>query len=154
MKKWLLRGAIAVAVLAVAGLIFLRSIGMFSSQPVYASGGAAINGYDPVAYFTDSKPVKGDKAFSETWNGATWLFASEEHKAMFRAMPERYAPQFGGYCAFAVSHNYTAKTDPNAWTVVNDKLYLNFDQDTQKEWLAQRDPFIKQGEANWPKVLW
>lgn len=153
MKKWFLRGAIAVAVLAVAGFTYLKSIGMFSSEPVYASSGAAINGYDPVAYFTDSKAVKGDKNISENWNGARWVFASEAHRALFHAKPEQYAPQFGGYCAYAVSHNYTAQTDPNAWTVVNDKLYLNFDQDTKKQWLAQRDQFIKQGEANWPKVL-
>ncbi len=154
MKKWILRGVAGLAVVAIAGFVFLKSIGMFATHPVYASGGTAINGYDAVAYFSESKAVKGSAANSLEWQGARWLFASAEHRDLFRAAPERYAPQFGGYCAYAVSHNYTAKTDPDAWTVVDGKLYLNFDQDTKTEWLADRDRFISDGARNWPKVLW
>ncbi|WP_293368968.1 YHS domain-containing (seleno)protein [Nevskia sp.] len=134
--------------------MLLKSIGMFATRAVYVSDGAAIGGYDPVAYFVDSKPVKGSKEIFEDWNGARWLFVSTENRDRFRNAPEQYAPQFGGYCAYAVSHEYTAKTDPAAFTIVDDKLYLNYDLDTQKEWLAQRDTFITDGHRNWPKVLW
>lgn len=154
MKKWLIRAALALAVVAVGGIVFLKSIGMFATQPVYASDGAAIGGYDTVAYFTEGKPVKGSDAYVEEWQGARWLFASESHRQLFRAAPEQYAPQFGGYCAYAVSHNYTAQTDPAAFTIADGKLYLNFDPDTQQQWLAQRDQFIADGHRNWPKVLW
>lgn len=154
MRMWLLRGSIAFTILTVAGFAYLRSLGMFASQPVYTSSGWAVGGYDPVAYFTDGQAVKGDAGISEEWNGARWLFASEAHRSLFRESPEKYSPQFGGYCAFAVSQNYTAKADPRVWTLADGKLYLNFDQDTQKQWLAQRDPLIRRGDANWPEVLW
>lgn len=154
MKKWLLRSVIAATLLAVVGLTYLKSIGMFASRPVYASSGLAIQGYDTVAYFTQGKAVKGDERIAESWNGARWVFASEAHRSLFRENPAQYAPQFGGYCAFAVSQNYTAQTDPKAWTLADNKLYLNFDQDTMKEWLLQREQLIAQAHANWPDVLW
>lgn len=154
MKKWLIRGAIGIAVLSIGALMFLRSQGMFASGKVYVRDGVAIGGYDAVAYFVESKPVRGSEQFVEEWNGARWLFSTIENRDRFRNAPDKYAPQFGGYCAYAVSHNYTAKTDPEAWTIVDGRLYLNFDLDTQKEWLAQRDQFIADGHQNWPKVLW
>lgn len=153
MKKWLVGGTLGLVVALIGGFMLLSSIGMFASRPVLASDGVAIGGYDAVAYFLDGKPVKGTPQISEDWNGARWQFASLEHRDRFRAAPEKYAPQFGGYCAYAVSHNYTAKSDPAAWSIVDDRLYLNYDLDTQKEWLAQRDQFIADGHRNWPKVL-
>lgn len=154
MKKWLLRGGAALGVLAIGMFIFLRSIGMFATQPVYTANGVALGGTDVVAYFTDGKPTPGVAEFVARWNGAQWHFASAAHRDQFIAAPERYAPQFGGYCAYAVSHEYTAKTDPAAWSIVDGKLFLNFDLDTQKEWLADRDRFIADGHRNWPGVLW
>lgn len=116
--------------------------------------GVAIKGYDPVAYFTDGKPAKGDAKFSHEWNGATWHFASAEHRDLFKASPDKYAPQFGGYCAWAVSQNYTANSDPeNAWKIVNGKLYLNYNRDVQKKWEDDVPGNIAKGETNWPKVL-
>lgn len=153
-KKWLIRGAVGIVVLAAVGFTFLKSIGMFASDPIHTRGGLAIGGYDPVAYFTEQKPVLGKPDISERWEGSTWTFASEENRQLFVKSPRSYAPQFGGYCAFAVSQNYTAKTDPNAWTIVDGRLYLNFDLDTQKQWLAQRDPLIAKADKNWPDVLW
>ena len=85
--------------------------------------GTAIEGYDPVAYFTESRPVEGASAFSHDWMGVTWYFASAENRVQFAAEPERYAPQYGGYCAWAVAHGYTAKIDPKAWKIVDGKLY-------------------------------
>ncbi|MGE0640590.1 MAG: YHS domain-containing (seleno)protein [Thermoanaerobaculia bacterium] len=116
-------------------------------------GGLAIDGYDPVAYFLDGRPVEGKKEFATSWQGATWRFASAEHRDLFTAAPEKYAPQYGGYCAWAVSQGYTAGIDPDAWTVRNGKLYLNYDLEVQKKWLADPDGLIVKGDANWPKLL-
>ena len=93
--------------------------------------GKAIDGYDPVAYFTDGKAVKGQSRFTHEWMGATWLFASAEHRDLLAADPERYAPQYGGYCAYAVSQGATADIDPSAWKIVDGKLYLNLNPEIQ-----------------------
>ncbi len=115
-------------------------------------GNVAIKGHDPVAYFKDSKPVKGSKEFEYEWNGAKWRFSSQEYLEAFKASPETYAPQFGGYCAWAVSQGYKANIDPTQWTVVEGKLYLNYNKKIQKQWLGDRDNLIRKGEENWPSV--
>jgi len=139
------------AALPVAALV---GVPAFAAQPkVFATDGVAINGYDPVAYFTQSKPVKGKAAYSVTWNGADWHFSSAETQAAFEASPETYAPQFGGYCAYAVSKGYTATTIPEAWTVYDDKLYLNFSLRARELWSEDIPGNIKAGNANWPAVL-
>lgn len=120
---------------------------------VFADGGAAIGGYDPVAYFTQGRPVKGQKGLSTSWNGAEWRFATADSKAAFEANPEAYAPQFGGYCAWAVSQGYTAPTDPDAWKIVDGKLYLNYSRRVQRRWEKDIPGNIRAGEANWPGVL-
>jgi YHS domain-containing protein len=119
-------------------------------KPINADAeNAAVRGFDTVAYFTEQKPVGGKKEFSHEWNGAKWFFSSEENKNLFVADPEKYAPQFGGYCAWAVSHGYTADGDPEAWKIVDGKLYLNYNQDVKKKWEAEQDKLIKDGEKNW-----
>jgi YHS domain-containing protein len=120
---------------------------------VYSDGGAAISGTDPVAYFTQSGPVKGSPDFSSAHDGATWHFASAANKALFDADPAKYAPQYGGYCAYAVSQGYTASTDPDAWTIEDGKLYLNFSQSVRRRWLRDVPGHIAAGDANWPSVL-
>ncbi|MEO1292640.1 MAG: YHS domain-containing (seleno)protein [Pseudomonadota bacterium] len=115
--------------------------------------GLAIRGYDPVAYFTDGRPVEGSSNHELEWNGAKWRFASAENKARFEAEPEAYAPQFGGYCAWAVSQGYTASVVPEAWDIVDGKLYLNFSKGVQSTWRSDREANIAKGEANWPRVL-
>jgi YHS domain-containing protein len=115
--------------------------------------GVAIKGYDPVAYFTESKPVKGDAEFSYDWNGAEWRFASAANRDLFKAKPDKYAPQFGGYCAWAVSRGYTAGIDPDAWTVVDGKLYLNYSAKVQTQWAENIPDNIAKAEENWPKIL-
>ena len=131
------------------------SLASAKDAPVNATffGNLAIQGYDPVAYFTDSKPVKGSADHAFTWNGAEWRFASADHLAKFKAAPEKYAPQYGGYCAWAVSQGKTANIDPASWKIVNDKLYLNYDSDIQKKWALDIPGNIKKADANWPKVL-
>ena len=114
--------------------------------------GTAIEGYDPVAYFTQGRPVEGDSEFAHEWMDATWYFASAENRDRFAAAPDKYAPQYGGYCAWAVAHGYTAKIDPAAWTIVDDKLYLNYSKDVQSQWLQDIPGNIAKGDANWPKI--
>lgn len=124
-----------------------------AKPPVFATDGIAINGYDPVAYFTMSKPVKGDMAHTSDWEGVKMLFASAENKAMFDADPEKFAPRYGGYCAYAVSKGATAPTDPDAWTVYEDRLYLNFSVDVRGIWQQDIPGNIAKADANWPGVL-
>lgn len=122
--------------------------------PVYApTDGVAVSGYDPVAYFADGKPVEGKPGYSYNWNGATWRFASQAHLDQFKTDPGRYAPQFGGYCAWAVSQGYTASADPHAWRIVDGKLYLNYNLDVKRTWEQDVPSNIATGEANWPVVL-
>ncbi len=115
--------------------------------------GVAIKGYDPVAYFTDGKPVKGDSDFSYEWNGAEWRFASVAHRDLFKGDPVKYAPQYGGYCAWAVSRGYTAGIDPDAWKIVNGRLYLNYSMKVQQQWSEDIHGNIAKAEENWPKIL-
>lgn len=125
-----------------------------ADAPVYQTLlGTAIDGTDPVAYFTEGRPVEGSSAHTYEWRGATWRFASAENKALFVADPERYAPQYGGYCAWAVSQGYTASTEPEHWSIVDGKLYLNYSASVQKTWETDKPGFISKANANWPRVL-
>jgi YHS domain-containing protein len=115
--------------------------------------GVAVSGYDPVAYFTEHKPVPGKANIAYSWKGVTWRFANAQNRDAFRGNPERYAPQFGGYCAYAVAKGATAKGDPQAWTIVDDKLYLNLSPSVQKLWEKDIPGYIKAAEKKWPAVL-
>ena len=118
-----------------------------------ASDGLGARGYDPVAYFTQGQPIKGTAARQVKWGGATWRFASDQSLAAFRADPARYAPQFGGYCAWAVSQHYLAPGDPKFWKIVDGKLYLNANAPAKQLWEADQAEAIRRGKANWPAVL-
>lgn len=114
--------------------------------------GLALKGYDAVAYFKESNAVKGNPSFQHSWMGATWQFSSAANLAEFQANPAKYAPQFGGYCAWAVSKNYTADADPQAWKIVDGKLYVNYNKDVQKMWEKDMGERIRSAESNWPKL--
>jgi hypothetical protein len=116
------------------------------------SAGLALHGYDAVAYFTERKPVKGAASFEHEWNGATWRFASAANRDRFAQAPETFAPQFGGYCAWAVSRNYTADTDPEVFDIVNGKLYLNYSSLVQLRWKVDRTGNIRKAGQNWPNL--
>lgn len=118
---------------------------------VFVTPQGAINGYDPVSYF-DGNPAKGNQNFSHQWNEATWYFTTDENLSKFKSDPEKYAPQFGGYCAFGMAGGYKAPTEPDAWTIVDDKLYLNYNVDVRSKWNEKRDSLINTAEANWPSV--
>lgn len=120
---------------------------------VFAEDGIAINGYDPVAYFTEGKPVRGDASITSEWDGALLRFASVENKELFDADPEAYAPRYGGYCAYAVSQGYTASTDPDAWTIHEGRLYLNYSKRVRRIWLKDVTGHIAAADRNWPGVL-
>jgi hypothetical protein len=111
--------------------------------------GLALGGYDSVAYFTEGKAVKGDPGIDYQWRGATWRFATSTNRDSFIATPEKYAPQYGGYCSWAVGHGYTAKGDPEAWKIVEDKLYLNYNQDVKMKWEQEAPMLILKGNENW-----
>lgn len=115
--------------------------------------GVAVGGYDPVAYFTDGKATRGSKGITLEHQGVTWRFATEANRTAFEAEPAKYAPQYGGYCAWAVSRGYTAKGDPNAWKIVDGKLYLNYNRSVQRSWARNTASNIRKGDANWPSVL-
>ena len=124
-----------------------------NTAQTYATADGAIQGYDPVAYFTQSKPVKGEKEFSFEHAGQYWYFASAENLELFKSNPEKYAPQFGGYCAYGMSRGYKAKTEPDAWTIVEGKLYLNYNTDVRDNiWNEKQSEFIEKANANWPTV--
>lgn len=112
----------------------------------------AIEGYDPVAYFTEGKPVEGRGAHEFEWKGANWRFASAANRERFAESPEMYAPQYGGYCAWAVSQGYTARIDPAAWRVVDGKLYLNYSKGVQRQWSEDIPGNIAKGNRNWPGI--
>ena len=117
------------------------------------NGGPALGGFDAVSYFAASGPVEGKTDFATDWKGAKWQFSSAENLAAFKASPDKYAPQYGGYCAYAVSKGATAPGDPMAWTVDNDKLYLTFSKSVKKTWQTDIPGNVKLADGNWPKVL-
>ena len=123
--------------------------GLISESPT----GVAINGYDTVAYFADGRPEKGSESFATAWNGATWLFASKVHLDLFKASPEKYAPQFGGYCAYGVSQGHLVSIEPEQFTVLDGKLYLNYDNSVQKKWIKDIAGYNKLSIAKFSDLL-
>ncbi len=149
MKKTILTAAVCFAAL------------MLGQSPTLADntvntgyfGGVAIMGYDPVAYFTDNRPVQGSEEFSYDWLGTPWHFASRQHRELFKSEPVKYAPQFGGYCAGEVAFDgITVNIDPDAWRIIDGKLYLGYGKDFAADLEAHPQNWLPKAEANWPKV--
>jgi YHS domain-containing protein len=116
-------------------------------------GGVAIMGYDPVAYFTDGKAVKGSEKFSYDWLGTPWHFANDEHRKMFMSEPVKYAPQYGGYCVGEVAFgSVTINIDPQAFKIIDGKLYLIYDKPDAEYIATHAEDFLPKAEANWPAV--
>ncbi|MDX1342312.1 MAG: YHS domain-containing (seleno)protein [Reinekea sp.] len=138
---------------------FLLIFGLIGSalavDPIFTPwhNNLAIKGFDPVAYFTDNRAVEGNADFEYEWQGAIWRFANAQHRDMFVSDPNRYAPQYGGYCAYAVANNSTAGIDPDQFTIVDGKLYLNYNAKIQEKWLQERDTFINAADQYWPDLL-
>ncbi len=141
---------LALAVLVAA---FIASAGpALAIDPVFNQGGTAIRGYDPVAYFTQGKPVEGSAEHSVDYKGARWQFTSAENRQLFAADPEKYVPQYGGYCAWAAANNYIASTDPHAWSIKDGKLYLNYSKFVRARWAVDKAGNIAKGDINWPSL--
>jgi len=137
-------------------LILLLFLGIASvqnyAQNQYLKNGVAIQGYDPVAYFESSKAIEGKSEIKTEYQKATYYFSTEENKVLFLKSPDRYIPQYGGYCAYGVSENHTSPTDPKAFTIVEDKLYLNYNAKVKELWSKDREERIKKANMNWKEL--
>lgn len=118
----------------------------------FEQNGTAIRGYDPVAYFTDRQPMKGSADFSTTHKGAVFHFSTAEHQNTFMADPDKYVPQYGGFCAYGMAKGYKASTDPAAFTVYQGKLYLNYSLSVRELWSEDIPSHIQKAEHNWPHI--
>jgi YHS domain-containing protein len=116
----------------------------------FEKDGVALRGHDPVAYFSENKPVKGLAEHKAEHQGSTFYFASKANRDAFVADPARYAPQYGGFCAFGMASGYKAATDPAAFSIVEGKLYLNYNRDVQKQWSADKPGFVAKADRSWP----
>ena len=127
----------------------LEKSGLFGYKP----DGIAIRGYDTVAYFTDGKPEKGSDDFTMDYEGATWKFSSQDHLDLFTADPDKYIPQYGGYCAYGVAVGNLVKIEPELWTIVDDKLYLNYNKSLNGKWKKDIPGYIKKADAQFETLL-
>jgi hypothetical protein len=131
--------------------IGLLDVNIFAAD-FFERNGLAIDGYDPVSYFTDMKPVKGSPEFRVEFQGLTFQFISASHRDAFAANPDRFVPQYGGYCAYGMAKGYKASIDPAVFTVVGDKLYLNYSETVRSQWLSDIPGYVRKADANWPEV--
>jgi YHS domain-containing protein len=135
-------------------LLFVPLVTLAAIEPVHSNSlGAAIGGYDPVAYFSENAAVLGSAEYSYDWNGTQWHFSSPQNLDLFTAEPEKYAPQYGGYCAWAASRGYTAGTDPEAWSLYDGKLYLNYSKGIRNRWSKDIPGNVEKADKNWPDLL-
>lgn len=149
------RRKVLTSTMGLAAAVLPAAFAHAKDAPVYTGtfSSLAVGGYDPVAYFSEGRPVKGDRQFTLKHLGAEWRFASAANRDAFAADPQKFAPQYGGYCAWAVSQGYTASGDPQHWRIVRGKLYLNYDAEVQKKWEADIPGFIAKADRQWPAVL-
>ena len=143
----LIKSTFATSALLVSSLSFAANI------EVNANGNdLAIKGYDTVSYFTKGKPTKGSDKFTAAYNGAIYQFSTADNRDLFQSEPSKYAPQYGGFCAFGVTMNKKFDTDPTAWHIRGDKLYLNLNKDVQKKWVTDIPGFIETAQINWVDI--
>lgn len=119
---------------------------------IATAGTVALEGYDTVAYFTEGKAVQGNEDYSLQWNGFTWYFASEKNRDLFAATPEKYAPQYNGYCSWGMTEGRKVLTDPEIWKIVDGKLYLNCSKEAQEKWSEDIPGNIRKADAEWKKL--
>jgi YHS domain-containing protein len=131
---------------------FLLAVAPAGAQSVNADNGLAVGGTDVVAYFAAGRPAAGRAEFAHDWNGTLWRFSSAANRDAFAADPQRYVPQYGGFCAWAVAQGYRAPIDPDAWRIVDGKLYLNYSRGVQLRWDLARRSNIEKADANWPRL--
>jgi len=147
MFKTSLKTILAGSILVASSLSFAADIDMNAD-----ANDLAIKGYDPVSYFTMSTPKMGNASYTATYKGGIYRFSNEENRDMFKASPAKYAPQYGGYCAFGVAMEKKFDTDPLAWKIVDNKLYLNLNKDVQKKWLTDVPGYLNLSSENWTDI--
>lgn len=145
-------GVVILFALSTAGYL-AYSTGYFADEMVFSTEAGAIDGYDPVAYFTEGAATKGSDRITAEHAGAVWRFATSENRQAFLASPDKYKPQYGGFCAFGMSEGYTAYTDPNAWTVLEGRLYLNYSVDVKADWEQNRAQRIVTADGHWEQRM-
>lgn len=133
--------------------VFFLSTFAWADPAIYLDdNGVALSGNDPVAYFTAKSPVKGKNQYTATYQDAVYLFSNNENRAAFVVNPSKYAPQYGGYCAYAISFGKKAPGEPSQWTIVDGKLYINYNDKIKKQWLADAANFIKKANSKWDDI--
>jgi len=147
MFKAVIRSIFVGSMLVVSSLSFAADIDMNADE-----NDLAIKGYDPVSYFSMSSPKLGTSKYTATYKGAIYRFSSEENRNTFKQNPDKFVPQYGGYCAFGVAMEKKFDTDPLAWRVVDGKLYLNLNKDVQKKWLTDVPGYLSQSNENWTAI--
>jgi YHS domain-containing protein len=134
-------------------MLFLILLNVHAQKSaVFLTNGKAIKGFDAVAFFTELKPVKGQDSLSYSWNGADWLFSTRQHLNLFKAQPEKYAPQYGGYCAYGTSQGHKAPTEVETWSVLDGKLYFNYSSKVKEMWSKDKAGYIKKADDQWPSI--
>jgi len=141
-----------VAVLLDAPSVQAQSREIFTAGQAQHGTNLAIGGYDPVTYHSINQAVPGTGQFRVSWKGAEWRFSSQQNRDLFVATPERYAPQYGGWCAFALAHGAKSPSDPTIFDVVGGRLYLNQNPGTQTSWRRARDSMIQRADQHWPRI--
>ena len=139
-------------IIMVGAFLVLSVAAMAQKSEIFIKGDAAIRGYDPVAYFKEGKPVMGSKQLSYQWKGANWYFANQENLNAFKASPEKYAPQYGGYCAYGTAEGHKAPTETETWTLSNGKLYFNYNDQVKQVWMKDQQAYIIKADKLWPTV--
>ncbi len=142
-----------IRILTLLAAAFFAHAASAQKPEIFSDRNGAIRGYDAVAYFSNGGPVRGSEKFSHLWRGATWYFASSANRDTFAADPEKYAPLYGGYCAYGVALGSAPEIDPKAWSIVDGKLYLNYNLPTRALWEKDIPGYIRKANANWPAVL-
>ncbi len=143
-----LKDALFVAVL----VIFGTAVSTAALAKDYSHSTPGLSGFDPVAYFTEGKPMKGSGFHTAVYEGVTYAFASEEHLKQFQADPQKFLPAYGGYCAYGLAVGKKFVADPEVWTIVQGRLYLNLDKNIQGKWQKDLDGYVKRADANWANV--
>ena len=132
--------------------LFILIDSMAQKSAIFSTEGKAIKGYDPVAFFNQSNAVIGADSLSYTWQDATWLFSTRANLELFIKDPEKYAPQYGGYCAYGTSQGHKAPTQTDTWSIVNDKLYFNYNKKVQEMWTKDQQALIQKANKQWPEI--
>lgn len=132
--------------------LMAMQVALGQAAPVFSTKGKAIKGYDPVAFFLQKAAIKGFDSLTYSWNSANWYFSSQENLTKFTQQPEKYAPQYGGYCAYGCSQGHKAPTETDTWTIVDDKLYFNYNANVKGLWFNKKEKLIIAADSVW-KVL-